>query len=340
MPAGLAPPARPAMRRPGSGGPHRSFRPPSPAIRSPVATPRSRAPAVTTRAPPSVRSPSSPPATPATGTRTPARRRSRARRSIAPPVIAWTGSVRRPSRRRCTRRPAIRSRGACGRRVPALPCPGARPRRAGARGGRRRVSAGACRVLGLPLRSTCGALQPSRWPAGERLRACHSFEAFRPSAMDVAMHATFSFPLAGAHRAVACQLCHRELDRKPPVSTLLAAAATARPLRFDEKGKHCADCHASPHGDQFARRKDQGACESCHALEAFVPASRFDHDRDASFPLTGAHARAACAACHRAEPRTGKSPRVVYYPVSHRCESCHAGRAVPSLTSATGSTKP
>jgi hypothetical protein len=108
----------------------------------------------------------------------------------------------------------------------------------------------------------------------------------------------------------------------------------ARALRFEEKARRCAECHDSPHGDQFARRKDQGACESCHGLDAFVPATAFDHERDATFVLEGAHARVACAACHARERGEGNTTRIVYYPVSHRCESCHV-TAVPPLVSTT-----
>jgi hypothetical protein len=61
---------------------------------------------------------------------------------------------------------------------------------------------------------------------------------------------------------------------------------------------------------------------------AFAPASHFDHDRDAAFKLSGAHARVGCAACHRRE-RTGApngATRVVYRPLSAKCESCHTAR--------------
>jgi hypothetical protein len=56
---------------------------------------------------------------------------------------------------------------------------------------------------------------------------------------------------------------------------------------------------------------------------AFVPASGFDHDRDASFALGKGHRGVACLACHRARETVGGVSRVVYRPLSGKCESCH-----------------
>ena len=54
----------------------------------------------------------------------------------------------------------------------------------------------------------------------------------------------------------------------------------------------------TPHGDQFDARKDRGRCDACHTVEAFAPAGQFDHDRDASFSLKGAHEGVPCNQCH------------------------------------------
>ncbi len=167
----------------------------------------------------------------------------------------------------------------------------------------------------------------------EGCRACHGMQAFRPATMDVAAHSASGFALEGAHRAVACHLCHEELKRQPPASTLLLAAATLRPLRFEEKARSCAGCHPSPHGEQFAGKRDRGECESCHGVDAFAPASRFDHNRDSAFRLEGAHARVACTACHRNERGKDGKTIVIYRPVPRRCESCHVAQPVGPLSS-------
>jgi hypothetical protein len=167
-------------------------------------------------------------------------------------------------------------------------------------------------------------------PRAQACEACHGLEHFRPSAVDAALHARFPYPLEGAHRAVPCQACHEELEHAAARSSLAAAATGQRPLGFSIDARLCASCHDSPHGDQFAKRRDGGACEACHAVDAWSPASRFDHARDTRFRLEGAHARVACASCHRSERGPGGSRRVVYRPLATACESCHASAPAKS----------
>jgi hypothetical protein len=130
------------------------------------------------------------------------------------------------------------------------------------------------------------------------------------------MHASWAFPLEGAHAAIPCFDCHREL---------VPDASPAARLTFEDDRRECRDCHRDPHGGQFAGRIGGDACSTCHGADAFVPASRFDHERDAGFQLAGAHAAVACAACHRDEELAPgvRGPR--YRPVSSRCEDCHGG---------------
>ncbi len=173
-------------------------------------------------------------------------------------------------------------------------------------------------------------------PVDGGCRACHGMTGFRPSTVDIAMHARFTFALEGAHRAVPCVGCHEELKATPATSTLLSAASgvTRFPTRTTvTRATTCASCHEheSPHGTQFASRKDKGACESCHTVDAFVPAARFDHDRDATFPLAGAHANVACDKCHKTATAPDGARRVVYRPLSARCESCHKGTPAGGL---------
>jgi Cytochrome c7 and related cytochrome c len=159
-------------------------------------------------------------------------------------------------------------------------------------------------------------------------RACHTTTDFRPSTVDVDAHARFSFALDGAHRATPCVACHAEMRAVPAASTLIAAARGVPKLPFDQRrATDCRSCHEkdTPHGTQFAARKDGGACGSCHDAASFTPASRFDHDRDAAFPLAGAHAKVPCASCHKTQSGANGKPFVVYRPVSTACASCHGG---------------
>ncbi len=201
------------------------------------------------------------------------------------------------------------------------------------------ASFGRALVTMRPKRSACtdchadphaGRFRPGgpRGKADDCL-ACHGLEQWSPSRYDAKMHDTSTFKLEGAHVAVPCVACHAELKAKPSANSLPAAAATLRPLRFAIGKRACADCHRNPHGDQFAHRRDQGACEGCHDSMAFSPASRFDHDRDSKYRLEGAHRRTPCAGCHPSKIGADGKPFTVYRPLATRCEGCHLA-GVPS----------
>jgi hypothetical protein len=159
--------------------------------------------------------------------------------------------------------------------------------------------------------------------------ACHSVESFRLTRVDTAAHARYRYPLEGAHRATPCQLCHRDLERTEPASTLALAAAVP-PLRLDEVGRECASCHRDPHEGQFEGRDGGASCDRCHSVERFRPAERFHHDLGTKFALTGGHRGVACDRCHHPEPRDGAASVVRYRPVSVECRACHAGEMLPA----------
>lgn len=157
-----------------------------------------------------------------------------------------------------------------------------------------------------------------------RCTDCHDVRGFSPSTIDVAAHAHYRFPLTGAHGAVPCAQCHTEMRHAPVPSTLVAVASwSGTPLRFGAPAGGCAGCHQSVHGTQFAARHDHGVCESCHDTDAFRPARRFDHNRDAAFSLKGAHANVPCDRCHRSVPGPSGKPVIIYRPVPAACEACH-----------------
>ncbi len=171
-------------------------------------------------------------------------------------------------------------------------------------------------------------LKGGAMPMKDGCATCHNARAFRPSTVDVDRHAQFSFALDGAHRATPCVACHAEMRGPAAASTLIAAPKGVAKLPFTQKrATNCESCHKAddPHGDQFAKRKDGGACGTCHGVASFTPASKFDHDRDTSFPLTGAHAKVACAACHKTQTLANGKTRVIYRPLSTACASCHGG---------------
>ncbi len=142
--------------------------------------------------------------------------------------------------------------------------------------------------------------------------SCHTVDGFTPAHFDAEAHAKTQFPLADAHRAVACVTCHAPKDA-------LGAKAV---FHFKFADEHCAACHADPHAGQFAA-KTGGAtdCARCHTASMWR-LSYFDHAAT-RFPLDGAHSRAACAACHRSQLLAGQSV-VRYRPLDTACRSCHS----------------
>ncbi len=194
---------------------------------------------------------------------------------------------------------------------------------------------GTARVAMRPARAKCvdchrdphaGRFSPGgNRPHAKECLDCHTHDGFRPSGVDLTAHAKFAFALDGAHRATPCQSCHGELAAVPGARTLKADTAGARALKFEEPKRTCVACHGpqSPHGEQFAERKDKGVCESCHDGLAWKPASRFDHVKGASYKLEGAHLKVACADCHPSLTLPNGKSRVVYRPLGKRCEDCH-----------------
>jgi hypothetical protein len=160
-------------------------------------------------------------------------------------------------------------------------------------------------------------------PKHRRCLHCHDERSFRPSTVGVETHGEFGFALEEAHRAVPCVDCHRELAARRAGTSLLLDAKSLPSLPFTEKRERCEACHENPHGDQFARRRDRGACDGCHGLASFRPAPRFDHDRDSSFPLEGAHRNVACHRCHPMRSDPGGRAQVVWRPIPSACRDCH-----------------
>jgi len=119
------------------------------------------------------------------------------------------------------------------------------------------------------------------------------------------VHATV-FALVGAHAALACTQCHTS-------TTTWSTTATT-----------CYGCHQqdfttanSPLHTGFVTD-----CSTCHTTTAWSPAT-FDHTKNTSFPLTGAHTTVTpCTACH---------VNNVYAGLSTACYSCHS----PQFTAAT-----
>ena len=125
-------------------------------------------------------------------------------------------------------------------------------------------------------------------------------------------HASTSFLLTGAHRAVRCIDCH-----KPPNLEL-----TMKNVVFKSAPTRCEGCHDDPHAKQFAREGRDPGCADCHHTQKWKP-SLFDHETKTDFPLKGGHLEVRCDACHKTTRAVGERIVLFYKPTPHQCAACH-----------------
>jgi len=105
-------------------------------------------------------------------------------------------------------------------------------------------------------------------------------------------HTVTGFKLDGRHTTTPCDACH------------------VAGKKFREVLTTCFDCHQKQDIHQGKLGKD---CQNCHNTTSFAKTD-FDHSKT-HFPLKGAHARTACADCHR-DPSFKNTPL--------ECVACHA----------------
>jgi hypothetical protein len=128
-----------------------------------------------------------------------------------------------------------------------------------------------------------------RGQLGTSCSRCHSPGVpFKQVAFD---HDKTRFPLKGAHKSLACGLCHPNKKWKGLSSS------------------RCSDCHADPHQPSMGQD-----CRACHSENSWKT-SRFNHDQT-RFPLRGKHSALACIQCH---PRGEKNKKIAFA----NCSDCH-----------------
>jgi hypothetical protein len=146
---------------------------------------------------------------------------------------------------------------------------------------------------------------------------CHSVESWMAVKFD---HKQTGFTLEGKHANVACNACHK------------AESQTAAPghLKFLNLSAKCQDCHKDPHHAQFAKITPENTtivnCQKCHTPDNWL-AKRFDHNRDASFKLEGAHRFVKCEKCHPIVVENNQS-FVRYRPLASACNACHGNKEI------------
>jgi hypothetical protein len=146
--------------------------------------------------------------------------------------------------------------------------------------------------------------------AGKGCVACHKVESWKQVSFD---HAKTRFLLTGGHAKPACAACHPRTDKGTPRERTRLAATPVL----------CSACHKDPHQGQLQRAAST-ACDGCHGVEIWRRTT-FDHARDASFELDGAHRPLACAACH-VPAKAGALP-ARYKPLPRTCKGCHGPAA-------------
>lgn len=168
--------------------------------------------------------------------------------------------------------------------------------------------------------------------AGSNCLECHQRNSFQPSTIDAQMHARTSFPLTAGHARPTCVECHSVRADAPLGTAVFASAPT-----------DCAACHADAHDGHFDALAVENAftadCGACHATTHFadLDPNAFDHAAWTNFALDGAHAQAACEACHQRahEPdrfgrQFGRVAELFGRPTT-ACATCHVNVHVGTM---------
>ena len=199
-----------------------------------------------------------------------------------------------------------------------------------------RVTCASCHLAGKPMKiagfercASChrdghGSQFAGRADGGE-CASCHGVAGFRPARFTVADHDATRYPLAGAHRAVACEKCHREepvaeLERKG-VALRFSGPRPAALERYRFGTTACPDCHRDPHAGEPAVPAGAAACTGCHGLGRWNEV-RFDH-ATTKWPLEGAHRPLGCRQCHEAKAPATKAGELRFSTAPKDCLGCH-----------------
>ncbi|MEZ4875728.1 MAG: hypothetical protein R2793_09845 [Flavobacteriaceae bacterium] len=123
-------------------------------------------------------------------------------------------------------------------------------------------------------------------------------------------HTLAGYELEGKHGQIDCKACHKpdfisNSDQKKRKGTFLGLS------------QECLACH-----DDFHQKTLGNDCLSCHNMESFSPASKFNHDKTA-FALEGKHTEVDCKECHKTTIKNGKEFQEFSGIAFSDCKSCH-----------------
>jgi nitrate/TMAO reductase-like tetraheme cytochrome c subunit len=151
---------------------------------------------------------------------------------------------------------------------------------------------------------------------GKQCIQCHSdhhgknFEIIRFD-RDAFDHKLTGYELQGAHKKVSCDDCHNS------EFTYNTSEIIDKERTFLGLDAQCLSCHKNYHKNTLPTD-----CLNCHDMDAFKPATLFDHD-ESKFPLVGKHKEVDCVQCHEVEDRDGDPFQVFKGMRFENCTACH-----------------
>ncbi len=146
--------------------------------------------------------------------------------------------------------------------------------------------------------------------------SCHSdhhgsnFEIIRLDE-DSFDHNLAGYTLEGKHEIIDCRKCHEPDNIENDI-------IKKRNNTFLGLVDDCISCHDDYHQETI-ESKD---CLSCHDMEAFEPASGFDHN-ETDYKLIGKHKKIDCKECHAKTIKNGKEFQEFAISEFSDCKSCH-----------------
>jgi hypothetical protein len=130
-------------------------------------------------------------------------------------------------------------------------------------------------------------------------------------------HSKTGFLLKGKHGQVKCEECHSaKYIKSQDVIKTLGEHPRQTFLGLD---RQCVACHTDRHQGSVSTN-----CESCHTVNAWTPATNFDHNK-AKYTLVGKHKPVICAKCHEPGIKKGPTDPILFRTKSFAdCTPCHA----------------
>ncbi|MBT3180468.1 MAG: hypothetical protein HOB40_06585 [Candidatus Marinimicrobia bacterium] len=156
---------------------------------------------------------------------------------------------------------------------------------------------------------TCGSCHTDihKSAYGNTCEKCHTTQAGWTKNLIPFDHNDTKYPLKGRHLKQNCTACHTE--------KLLGSLPSYN---------KCSDCHVDKHQKQFNERLDQGACESCHTVDGFIPTSyTFADHNQSEFKIDGNHFAIPCVLCHQTQEKGQLKGFAQFKWDVLQCNSCH-----------------